>query len=217
VTPAVFAPQTFAPVTSERELARRVQECDACALHRHRQRAVPGSGPADARLVCVGVAPRQHEDVHGVALAGGPRNVVDHALIAAGIPPGSVRFTNLVRCRPPADRLPTIDEVRTCTGHLRNEIEHVAPEVVVTFGQLATTVVLGREVPIERVAGYRLDILQGVTLIPTYDPIDVVRGLPQAVTSLRRDLATAKAVLDGRMRTGAQFLADLRSRRAADD
>jgi uracil-DNA glycosylase len=70
-------------------------------------------------------------------------------------------------------------------------------------------------VPIERVAGYRLDVLRGVTLVPTYHPNDAVRGVPQAAPSLRRELQVVKAVLDGRLRTGAQTLAELRSRSAA--
>jgi uracil-DNA glycosylase len=88
---------------------------------------------------------------------------------------------------------------------------------VVSLGTLATSVLLGRPVVLERVAGYRLDILQGVTLVPTHDPADAVRGIPQAVDAIRRDLAIAKAVLDGRMKTGAEALAELRSRLAAGE
>jgi uracil-DNA glycosylase len=204
-----------APPSSLRELSRQVQACAACGLSEERTKPVVGDGPADARLMVIGVVPRQHEDLQGVPFAGASRNVLDHALSSAGIPRDDVRTTTVVRCRPAGDRAPTHAEVEACATHLRAELRLVAPEVIVTLGAFATAVLLGRPVPIERVAGYRLDVLQGITLIPTYHPMDAVRGVPQAAPSLRRDLRVAKAVLDGRMKTGAQALAELRARQAA--
>lgn len=208
-------PPSVTPARSLRELGRLVQACESCHLHRGRTKPVVGEGPADARLLIVGVAPRQHEDLQGQPFAGAVRNVLDHALAAAGIPRESVRTTTVVRCRTPDDRLPTREEVAACAPHLRTELALVGPEVIVALGAFATAVLLGRPVPIERVAGYRLDVLQGTTLVPTYHPVDAVRGVPQAAPALRRDLQVAKAVLDGRLRTGAEALAELRSRLAA--
>jgi DNA polymerase len=200
-----------APVRHVREFERRVAGCTACDLHRNRTRAVAGEGPVDARLVLVGVAPRRQEDLQGRAFSGAARNVLDNALLDADIDVAEVRVTTLVRCRPPHDRTPTSSEVGSCSGHLATELDLVAPDVIVTFGALATATLYGRPVPIERVAGYRLNIRPNVTLIPTYHPVDAVRGVPQAAAALRRDLTAAKAVLDGRLRTGAQVLEDLRS------
>jgi uracil-DNA glycosylase len=212
----VARPPGAGPVpTTLREHARSVQDCTACDLHRDRVKAVAGEGPADARLLIVGATPRRHEDLQGVPLAGACRNVLDHALAAAGLRREDVRVTSVVRCRPADDRTPTLEEITTCGVHLRAELDLVEPEVIVTLGAFATAILLGRPVPIERVAGYRLDVLRGVTLVPTYHPNDAVRGVPQAAPSLRRDLQVAKAVLDGRLRTGAQTLAELRSRSAA--
>lgn len=191
---------------------RAVKGCTACPLHEHRGQPVVGDGPRDARLVIVSDVPRRHEDVHGHALAGSGRNVLDEALLHAGIDPATVRRTSVIRCRPPEDRLPTGDEVGTCSGHLSGELGLVGPEVIVALGQLATSVLLGRPVPLERVAGYRLDIRGGVTLIPTHHPSEVVRGVPAAAVALRRDLAVARAVLEGTMATGAQARSELRSR-----
>jgi hypothetical protein len=56
--------------------------------------------------------------------------------------------------------------------------------------------------------------MDGITLVPTHHPAEVVRGVPSAAAAISRDLRAAKAVLDGRLPTGAQTLADLRSRTA---
>jgi DNA polymerase len=197
---------------SARGHERAVKNCTACSLHEHRAHPVVGDGPRDARLLLVTDVPRRHEDVHGHALAGSQRNVVDQALLRAGLDPASVRRTSVVRCRTPDDRPPTLEEATTCSGHLSGELSLVEPEVVVAFGELATNVVLGRPVPFDRVVGYRLDVRGGITLIPTYHPGDAVRGIPAAAKGLRRDLATAKAVLDGTMSTGAEARLELRSR-----
>lgn len=203
------------PPRSAGELARAVTSCAACALGEERVRPVVGQGPEDARLLVVATSPGRQEDLLGVPLAGAARNVLDHALAAAGLGPDEVRTTAVVRCRPRDDHAPTLHEVTACRPHLRAELELVAPEVVVTLGAFATSVVLGRPVPFERVAGYRLAVRPGVTLVPTYHPTDAVRGLPHAARGLRRDLTVARAVLDGRMKSGAEALADLRSRLAA--
>ncbi len=205
----------LAPLRSLRELERRVSGCRACDLHRGRTTPVVGEGPVDADLLVITSAPRRHEDLQGRPLAGAAANVLDHALHEAGILRSAVHLAAMVRCRPPDDRAPTDDEVAACSGHLDAHIALVAPRVIVALGEEVTTALLGRRVPLSRVAGYRLDVLQGITLIPTYHPRDAVRGRPPAATSLRRDLRTAKAVLDGRLRTGAEALADLRSRTAA--
>lgn len=203
------------PPGSLRELERAVVSCRACALHRERTTPVVAQGPVDAEVMLVGSVPRRHEDLQGRPFAGAVANVLDNALGEAGFAPDEVHRASLVRCRPGDDRAPTREEIASCLPHLEAQVELVGPKVLVALGAVTTSVLLGRPVPIERVAGYRLDVLQGTTLIPSYHPLDVVRGVPQAAATLRRDLQVAKAVLDGRMRTGAQTLADLRSRQVA--
>ncbi len=191
--------------------ARAIVDCTACALHTGRTTPIVGEGPLDARLAIVGLAPRAHEDLQGRALAGGARNVLDHALRSVGVDPASVRLTSVIRCRPADDRTPSDAELRACAQHLRRELELVDPEVVVALGASTASVLLGAPLSLERVAGYRLDALDGRTVIPTYHPADVVRGVPQAAPSLTRHLAVAKAVLDGRLATGAQVRAEART------
>jgi uracil-DNA glycosylase len=210
-----LAPRDLPPLRSLRDLERRVRGCTACSLHRDRTTPVASEGPPDADLMVVSDVPRRHEDLQGKPLAGAAANVVHNALAAVGLDRGEVHLATVVRCRPADDRPLTRDQIDTCLPHLEAQIELVAPKVIVALGELVTAALLGRPVPLARVAGYRLDVRRGITLIPTYHPADVVRGVPRAAESLERDLGVAKAVLDGRLRTGAEAMADLRSRMAA--
>lgn len=204
-----------AEVRALRELERAVRACTACTLHRDRTKPVVGEGPIDAPVMVVGSVPRRHEDLQGRPFAGAAANVLDNAIAGAGLTRDDCYLATVVKCRPGDDRAPRQEEVESCLPFLRAQIDLVAPKVIVSLGAFVSSLLLGRPVPLERVAGYRFDVLQGITLIPSYHPTDAVRGVPQAAGSLRRDLTAAKAVLDGRLATGAEALAELRSRQAA--
>jgi uracil-DNA glycosylase len=92
-------PTTCTPIDpgprSARGHERAVKGCTACPLHESRGQPVVGDGPRDARLVIVTDVPRRHEDIHGHALAGSARNVLDEALLHVGIDPASVRRTSV--------------------------------------------------------------------------------------------------------------------------
>lgn len=201
-------------VRTLRELERAVHACTSCGLHRDRVTPVVGQGTEAARVMLLGSVPRRHEDLQGKPFAGATGNVLDNLLGEVGLTPQECYRATVVKCRPRDDGPAPAASVEACATHLDAQIRLVEPEVIVSLGAFATSVLLRRQVPIERVAGYRLDVRDGITLIPTYHPVDVVRGVPQAAASMRRDLAAARAVLDGRLSTGAEAVAELRSRMA---
>ncbi|MFP5310448.1 MAG: uracil-DNA glycosylase [Actinomycetes bacterium] len=196
-----------------RDVERDALGCTRCTLAEHRTKVVFGTGPTDAELLLLGTAPGRQEDVLGQPFQGAAGNVVTNSLAQAGIPRDDVYITNLVKCHPPDSRPPEPAELEACAIHLFAQLAHVRPRVIVTFGELPTWVLLRRRVPIDRVAGYRLDVFDGVTLVPTWDPILAVKGNPTAMRSIGRDLATAKAVLDGRLSSGKDAVADAMARR----
>ncbi len=204
-----------APTGQLQMLGQAVRECTACGLHELRRQAIVGEGDLDARLAVVAAAPREADDVAGSPMSGAARNVVDNLLRDSGIDPTQVWFTTLVSCRPPAERPPTLDEVRACSRHLSVEMDMVAPDVVLALGDLAASVLYGRPLEIERVSGFRLQVRGTVTLIPTFHPVEVLQGHPRAADELRWGIVAAKAVLDGRIKTGAQLREDARAREPA--
>lgn len=211
-SPAAPASAEATPVRTLRELDRAVRSCTSCGLHKDRGTPVVGQGTDAARVMLVGSVPRRHEDLQGKPFAGATGNVLDNLLGEVGLTPEECYRTTVVKCRPRDDEPAPAASVEACSTHLDAQVRLVDPEIIVSLGTFTTRVLLRREVSIERVAGYRLDIRDGITLIPTYHPVDVVRGVPQAAASMRRDLAAARAVLDGRLSSGAEAVAELRSR-----
>ncbi|MDX1621137.1 MAG: uracil-DNA glycosylase [Nitriliruptorales bacterium] len=194
------------------ELVEEASGCTKCRLSESRTQVVFGDGNEDADLLLIGDAPSRHDDLQGRPFAGGAGNVLRNAMKDVGIDPESVYLTTVVKCHPPSSRQPQDDEIETCAPYLLEQIAHVDPEVIVTLGSTATRLVLGKGAPFGRLIGLRLEVFDGVTLIPTFHPIEALRGHSQAVPSLLRDLRTAKGVLDGELGTGADAMADLRAR-----
>ncbi|MES3516794.1 MAG: uracil-DNA glycosylase [Natronomonas sp.] len=131
-----------------------VETCTRCPeLCDSRSRIVNGVGPIDAEVVFVGEAPGETEDERGEPFVGRSGEVLDDALLAAGLDRRSVRITNCVRCRPPENRDPTAEERRNCREHLDHEIAVVDPELVVTLGKVPAESILDRSVSVTKEAG----------------------------------------------------------------
>ncbi|MBW3659238.1 MAG: uracil-DNA glycosylase [Actinobacteria bacterium] len=200
-----------------KQLERDARSCTDCRLWESRSKVVFGEGDVDADLMFVGEAPGRSEDLTGRPFAGAAGNILDNFLGDVGLTRDEVYVTDLVMCRPPQGRRPSADEIEAHMPYLAEQIAHVRPRVIVAFGELVAAVLAGRPLPLERVAGYRFDVFDGVTLIPTYRPTEAVKGSARALTAIKRDVATAKAVLDGRIATGADLLAEARARQSQSD
>jgi uracil-DNA glycosylase family 4 len=195
-----------------KQLERDALSCTACPLHESRTKVVFGDGDPDAELMLIGEAPGRNEDLMGRPYAGAAGNILDNFLSDAGLDRQDCYLTDLVMCRPPSRRQPTAEEIEAHLPFLIEQIAHVRPRVIVAFGPLVAAVLLRRPIPLDKVAGYRFDVFDGVTLIPTYRPVDAMKGDARALTAIKRDVAAAKAVLDGRLSTGAEALAEARAR-----
>lgn len=135
-----------------------VTACERCDdLVASRSRIVDGTGPADADLLFVGEAPGANEDERGEPFVGRSGDVLDDALMEAGLERGDVRITNCVRCRPPDNRDPRQDELANCRPYLEREIELLDPELIVTLGKVPAQHLLERDVAVTSEAGQVFD------------------------------------------------------------
>lgn len=201
--------ETDTSLRSWNVLLREASTCELCALHESRSRVVFEDGNREAGLVLIGEAPGRHEELQGRSFVGAVGNLLDNLLAENELTREDVYLTTLVKCRPPTNRDAENVEIETCSPYLREQLAHVQPKVVVALGERVTTFLLRRKAPIHRIAGYRFPFLGG-TLIPTYDPATALRGNPHAMSTLKRDLRTAKGVLDGRVAPAQEALAELR-------
>lgn len=131
-----------------------VQRCTRCPeLVDSRSRIVDGVGPADAELLFVGEAPGATEDEQGEPFVGRSGDILDDGLRDVGLARADVRITNCVRCRPPENRDPSVEERENCRGYLEHELAAVDPELVVTLGKVPAEHLLERSVAVTSEAG----------------------------------------------------------------
>jgi uracil-DNA glycosylase len=119
------------------EIAAGIKVCTRCELHRTRTHAVPGEGPADARVMLIGEAPGWNEDQQGRPFVGAAGKFLEELLGAAGLSRSDVFITNIVKSRPPGNRDPLPDEIAACVPWLERQIEVIDPDVIVTLGRFS--------------------------------------------------------------------------------
>jgi DNA polymerase len=119
-------------------IAKQIQHCTRCKLHKERTNAVPGAGPVDAEVLFLGEGPGAKEDEQGLPFVGASGTFLDELLESIGLDRATVFITNVVKCRPPGNRDPHVGEVRTCTEHyLNRQLEVIQPLLIVTLGRFA--------------------------------------------------------------------------------
>jgi DNA polymerase len=150
-------------------IAQETQRCTLCALHTGRTRAVPGEGPPDAKIMLIGEGPGYHEDRQGRPFVGPSGQFLDELLAMAGLKRGDVFIGNVVKCRPPQNRDPQPDEVKTCTeNYLFRQIEAIEPTVIVTLGRFSMNLFLPGE-KISRIHGQPRTV-NGRLIVPMLHP-----------------------------------------------
>ncbi len=135
-------------------LEQGVAACNACGLCRSRNRAVPGRGDRSAALMIVGDAPDAEEDAEGEPFAGQSGRLLDNMLGAIGLARGAGAYvTNIVKCRPPAQRSPQADEFVQCAAWLQAQVDLVSPRLILVLGRSAAQGILGGEASVPLLRG----------------------------------------------------------------
>ena len=128
-------------------IAENVRECQKCELCETRIKAVPGKGNFDADVSFVGEAPGRNEDIHGEPFVGAAGKRLDMILEDTGIDRKDVYITNIVKCRPPKNRVPSKKEEESCNDFIKQEIEIINPKIICVMGNTAYGTLLdGKEI-----------------------------------------------------------------------
>jgi DNA polymerase len=157
------------------ELARRVADCVRCKeLAEKRTQTVFGVGPLDPDLCFLGEAPGADEDAQGEPFVGAAGQLLNRIIIASGMRREDVFICNVLRCRPPGNRQPTLLEAENCREYLDRTLELVKPKVICALGATAVRNLLGIEQGITRLRGKWLKY-RDFPVMPTFHPAYLLR------------------------------------------
>ena len=154
--------------------ADEVKGCTRCRLHSTRTHTVFGEGDPDAKIFFVGEGPGENEDLTGRPFVGKAGQLLDKMIGGMGLKREQVFIANIVKCRPPGNRVPATEEVATCTPYLERQLEIIRPRVIVTLGRPATTYMLNSKLAMGVLRG-RWHAWRGIKLMPTFHPSYVLR------------------------------------------
>ena len=156
------------------ELLSQIESCERCQLCRQIRRKVPGQGDRTAPVALVGEGPGQTEDEEGLAFVGAAGQLLTRMLSAIGLPRDRVYICNVVKCRPPNNRVPLPEEQEACAPWLQEQLRLVSPRVVVLLGSTAAKALIDPEFRITREHGQWFRH-RGVYYLPTYHPSALLR------------------------------------------
>jgi uracil-DNA glycosylase family 4 len=178
--------------------------CRKCTIGSERRNNVYGEGDPCARLMVIGEGPGETEDLTGRPFVGRAGQLLDKMLGAIGIAREDVYIANTVKCRPtlpglrgPKNRAPDATEMANCRPFLDEQIDIIAPDVILALGAPAAKAFLGKDFAITKQRGRWFEGPGGIALMVTFHPAYVLRQTGGELEAVKRLVwADLKAVRD---------------------
>ena len=187
---------TQSPAEALRSIREELGDCTRCKLHGlGRRQIVFGVGNPNADLLFVGEAPGHDEDVQGIPFVGRAGQLLTKIIESIGLSRDDVYIANVIKCRPPENRNPEPDEVKSCQPFLFAQIDALQPKAIVALGSFAARVLLQTEVPISKLRG-RLYEYRGAKLVATFHPAFLLRS-PDRKRDVWEDMKKVRDLLKG--------------------
>jgi uracil-DNA glycosylase len=152
-----------------------VKGCTLCRLCETRKNTVFGEGDPDAKIVFIGEGPGENEDLQGRPFVGRAGELLNKMIAGMGLRREQVFIVNIVKCRPPENRVPAPDEVDTCTPYLVRQLEIIRPRVIVTLGLPSAKYMLQSKLTMGKLRG-QWHNWRGIKLMPTFHPAYLLRS-----------------------------------------
>jgi len=176
------------------QLTKTVSNCHACPLRQTCTQTVFGVGDYNADWLYIGEGPGAREDALGEPFVGQAGKLLDNMLAAIHLKRGhNVYITNIVKCRPPNNRNPNIEEALQCTPYLTRQIALIKPKLIIALGKVAAQNLLNCNDSIASMRG-KIHSYSGIPLIVTYHPAYLLRALPEKAKAWK-DLCTARELM----------------------
>lgn len=175
-------------------IRQEIGDCTRCQLaFEGRHTIVFGDGDPNAELLFVGEGPGADEDTQGIPFVGRAGQLLNNMITAMGLDRKQVYIANIVKCRPPKNRVPEPSEANACTQFLFRQIGVVRPKLIVALGATAATYLLGSKASLSVLRG-KLHDCMGTKLIVTYHPAYLLRD-PRQKAETWKDLQLAMKFL----------------------
>jgi DNA polymerase len=159
-----------------KSLREEIGDCKRCRLSKGRTNIVFGEGNPDTRLMFIGEAPGKEEDLQARPFVGNAGMVLTRLIEKMGFKKGDVYIANIVKCRPPMNRAPELDEIERCRGFVERQIEIINPEVIMSLGRISAQTLIGNaKLKITAIRGNFFDY-KGIALMPTFHPAYLIRN-----------------------------------------
>jgi uracil-DNA glycosylase family 4 len=186
-------PPSSSALTLE-EVREELGDCRRCKLHSTRTNIVFGAGSPRAKLVFVGEGPGRDEDLQGQPFVGLAGQLLTKIIQAIQLTREEVYIANIIKCRPPGNRNPEPDEIKSCEPFLRKQLEVIRPGLICALGTFAAQTLLQTEEKISLLRG-RFHRYQGILLMPTYHPAFLLRN-PNSKRDVWEDMKKIKKEYD---------------------
>ncbi len=157
-------------------LEKEVSECEKCILCNTRTQTVFGSGSFNADWMFIGEAPGQDEDMEGQPFVGQAGKLLTEMIRAIGLQKKDVYIANILKCRPPSNRDPKSDEIKSCQAYLQRQIELVKPKIILAVGRISAQTLLDSNKSLSKLRG-KTHQLNGIPLIIVFHPAYLLRSL----------------------------------------
>lgn len=157
-------------------LQDQVTDCQKCSLSETRKQTVFGEGDVNADWMLIGEAPGQNEELEGKPFLGQPGFLLTEMLRAIGLQRESVFITNVLKCSPPNNRDPKVDELKSCDDYLQQQISLVKPKIILAVGRVAAQTLLGTKQALSDLRGAAHQV-NGIPVVVVYHPAYLLRSL----------------------------------------
>ena len=155
-----------------------VADCTKCGLCATRSKTVFGSGNQQADWMLVGEAPGQQEDEQGLPFVGSAGLLLTEMLRAIGLTREEVFMTNVLKCNPPDNRDPRVNEVESCYAYLQRQQQLIKPKIIVALGRIAAQTLLKTDEPLSGLRG-KVHTFNDTPVVVIYHPAYLLRFLPK--------------------------------------
>lgn len=176
------------------KIAEEISACQKCSLAKSRTKTVPGSGDPEAEVLFIGEAPGQKEDESGIPFCGAAGKFLDEMLLSIGLDREKVFIANTLKCRPPENRDPSLEEKALCRPFLDVQIGILKPKLIVCMGKHSVANFMPDAGGISQLHGKAVTRPNGQIYLALYHPAAALHngGLRQ---TLKDDFAKISTIL----------------------